>query len=84
MVLSDLSLEQPKTRLLAKALAQLGLNGTTLLVLGEGRGDLGRAARNLPDVKLVGPEGLNVYDVLKYRAIVMPEREMRRIQEFWS
>lgn len=84
LVVSDLTLEQPKTRLLAKILAQLGLSGKTLIVSGEDRSDIERAARNLPDVKVVVPERLNVYDVLRHRAILIPERELFRIQEVWS
>ena len=84
VVLSDLSIEQPRTKLLAKMLGQLGLNGKTLLVLGEGRSDLERAARNLSGVKVVKPDGLNVYDVLKYGTIVILERELPRIHEVWS
>jgi large subunit ribosomal protein L4 len=84
MILSDLSIEQPKTRFLARTLTQLGLTDKTLIVLGEGRSDLERAAGNLPNVKVVKPEGLNVYDVLKYNAIVIPERELPRIHEVWS
>ncbi len=84
MILSDLSIEQPKTRLLARTLTQLGLTDKTLIVLGEGRSDIERAAGNLPNVKVVKPEGLNVYDVLKYNAIVIPERELPRIHEVWA
>ncbi len=84
MILSDLSIEQPRTRLLARTLMQLGLTGKTLIVLGEGRTDIERAAGNLPNVKVVKPEGLNVYDVLKYNAIVIPERELPRVHEVWA
>jgi large subunit ribosomal protein L4 len=84
LILADLSIELPKTRVLVKALAQLGLHSKTLIVSGEGRGDVERAARNLPAVKVVRPEGLNVYDVLKYNRILIPERELRRVQEVWS
>ncbi|MGH7232902.1 MAG: 50S ribosomal protein L4 [Nitrospiraceae bacterium] len=84
MVLSDLAIEQPKTKFLAKTLAHLGLTDKTLIVLGEGRSDLERAAGNLPHVKVVKPDGLNVYDVLKYHTIVIPERELPRVHEVWS
>jgi large subunit ribosomal protein L4 len=65
-------------------LAHLGLTATTLIVLGEEGAMLERAARNLPGVKLVTPETLNVYDVLRYQAIVSPERVLPRVQEVWS
>ncbi len=84
VVLADLTLEQPKTKLLAKALRQLGLTGSTLIVAGEGRSDVDRAARNLAGVRVVRPEGLNVYDVLRHAAVVIPQRELVRVQELWS
>ncbi len=84
LVVSDLSIEAPKTRLLAKALTQLGLTAKTLIVVGAGNTDLERAARNLSQVKLVKSQELNVYDVLRYDVIVIPERELPRLQEVWS
>lgn len=84
VVVSDLALAEPKTKLLAKTLAQLGLPAKTLIVAGNGRLDLERAARNLAGVKLVQPDQLNVYDVLRYDSILIPERELARINEFWS
>jgi large subunit ribosomal protein L4 len=84
MVLSDLSLPEPKTKLLAKMLTKLGLTSKTLIVLGNDGGSIERAARNLSDVKLTTPESLNVYDVLRYHAIVIPEGVLSRLQEVWS
>ncbi len=81
MVLSALTLEAPKTRLLAKTLAQLGLTSTTLIVAGAGHADLERAAANLPTVKVVSPETLNVYDVLRYAKLLILERDVPRMQE---
>jgi len=84
MVLSDLSLPEPKTKVLAKMLTKLGLTSKTLIVLGNDGGSIERAARNLSDVKLTTPESLNVYDVLRYHAIVIPEGVLSRLQEVWS
>jgi large subunit ribosomal protein L4 len=84
VVVSDLPLPEPKTRLLAKTLAQLGVKGDALIVGAGSRVELERAARNLAGVKVVAPEGLNVYDVLRYPTIVIPERELARVQEVWS
>ncbi len=81
MVLSALTLEAPKTRLLAKTLAQLGLTSTTLIVAGTGHADLERAAANLQAVKVVSPETLNVYDVLRYAKLLILERDVPRLQE---
>jgi len=81
VVLSALTLEAPKTRLLARILAQLGLTSTTLIVVGAGHADLERAAANLPAVKVVSPETLNVYDVLRHAKLLILERDVPRVQE---
>lgn len=84
VVVADLNLEAPRARLLERILAQLGLDGKVLLVLGEGREDVERAARNLEDVRVVRPHELSVYDVMRARTVLVPEREVARVQEVWS
>ncbi len=84
VVVSDLSIEQPKTKLLAKLLHQMGLKKKTLIVLGEAQVDVERAGRNLQNVKIVRPHELNVYDILLYDSVVIPEGELGRLQEVWS
>lgn len=84
VVLSALTLESPKTRLLSKALSQLGLTSTTLIVAGAGHADLERAAANISGVKVVAPESINVYDVLRYAKLVILERDVPRLQEVWA
>lgn len=84
MILSALTLEGPKTKLLAKILSQLGLTSTTLVVAGAGRNDLERAAANLAGVKVVAPETVNVYDVLRHEKLLILERDVPRLQEVWA
>ena len=84
VVISELRVEQPKTKLLVNLLKQLGLQQKTLLVTGEKNPNLERAARNLPHVRLLGPEQLNVYDVLEADAIVIPQAQLDRVQEAWA
>jgi large subunit ribosomal protein L4 len=84
VIVSSLSLEQPKTKVLAKALGQFGDGARILVVAGEGHTGLNQAARNLPTVSVISPDRLNVYDVVRARTIVIPERELARVKEVWS
>jgi large subunit ribosomal protein L4 len=84
IVVSDAVFNQSKTKMMAKALAQLGVAGSALLVAGSRRADLFQAARNLRDVKVVAPEQLNVYDVVRVRFVVIPEPELEQVKEIWS
>ncbi|HLZ33010.1 MAG TPA: 50S ribosomal protein L4 [Nitrospira sp.] len=84
IVVSSLSLEQPKTKLLAKALDQFGSGSQVLVVAGEGQTGLTQAARNLARVTVVTPDRLNVYDVVRAGTIVIPERDLARVKEVWA
>ena len=84
VVLSDLVLDQPKTKSVAKILGQLGVTGSAILVVGAGRTDLFQAARNLAKVKVVHPEQLTVYDIVRVQQLVITERELERVKEVWS
>ena len=58
-----------KTKAVSGALAGLGLGKT--LIIDTGNDVLSRSARNLPNAKYLPPEGLNVYDVLKYESLIL-------------
>ncbi len=60
VVVSNLSLAEPKTKLLARALDNFGAGAYALIVAGAGHAGLAQAAGNLPNVCVVGPEGLKV------------------------
>jgi len=83
-VVSSLSLEQPKTKVLAKALAQFASSSPLLVIAGEGQAGLAQAARNLEKVSVVTPDRLNVYDIVRAGTIVIPERELARVKEVWA
>jgi len=70
VVLSELSLPEIKTKALAAILKDLALK-KALLISPEADRNLELSGRNIPGLKLLQPEGLNVYDVLKYDHLVL-------------
>src|SRR5688500_8021229 len=84
IVVSDLAIDQAKTRLLAKALTQLGISGSTLLVVGDMSANVVQAGKNLSSVTVLRPEELNVYDIVRCNSIVIPQRELDRVREVWA
>lgn len=69
-VLDTFDVPGAKTAQVAALLGRLEL--TDALIVLEGDNETGRrSARNLPGVTVVPPEGLNVYDILNRKAIVM-------------
>ena len=71
VVVDALSLAEPKTKLMVECLSNLGLDeGSVLIVLAGADVAIARAARNLPDVKVLLARGLNVYDILGHTHLV--------------
>lgn len=84
LVVADFGSGALKTRELQKSLGQLGVNSSVLLVVSNTAEAVHKAARNLPQVKVVSPEQLNVYDLLKHQVLVIAEPMLGRLQEVWA
>lgn len=83
-VVTDLSLQQPKTKVLAQALSSFSGGAEVLLVVGKSQPGLLQAAANLAAVKVLSVDQLNVYDVVRSQVVVIPEQELAMINEVWS
>ncbi len=83
-VISDFSIPEPKARHVQNILKNLGVGAKALIVVGEGSGDLMRAGKNIANIKMTSPAGLNVYDVLRYNVVLVLEEEMAKVEELWG
>jgi large subunit ribosomal protein L4 len=84
LLLDSFELPSHKTQALAGALAGLGVAGKALLVDGGANENLRRAARNQPGLVTRDARGLNVYDALAARTIVLSEDALRTVTEVLS
>jgi large subunit ribosomal protein L4 len=80
IVVDKLELEAAKTKLMIAALAQLKID-SALIVIAQADVNLERSARNLPRIKVLRVEGLNVYDLLRYDHLVLTEGALKRLEE---
>ena len=79
MVLDQLKLDQVKTKEFVSVLDALKLNNA--LIVTENKNEhLELSARNVPHIKILRTEGLNVYDILKYRILVLLEPAVKNIE----
>lgn len=83
-VVSDLSLQQPKAKLLSQALRQFSEGAPVLMISGKSQTEILRAAGNLTDVKVLSADQLNVYDIVRACVILISERELGSVSEVWS
>ena len=84
VVLSDLSLQEPKTKVLARALDRLSGGDHVLVVIGKEQSPVMQAARNLTTVKVLSSDQLNVYDIVRAGMVVVSQRELGSVREVWS
>ena len=78
IVVSDLGLGEVKTKKAALVFEKLA--NQHALVIDNGNHELELSIRNLPRVKLLAAEGLNVFDILKYPNLVVTEPMIRHIE----
>ena len=80
IVVDKLELEEAKTKLMVKALAELEVT-SALIVIPDPDAKIERSCRNIPAVKVLRVEGLNVYDVVRYEHLILTEGALKRLEE---
>ena len=78
VVLHDIDLGEVKTQRAAQVFGKLAA-GNALIIDGPNH-NLELSVRNLPKVKYLPLEGLNLFDVLKYDTLVLTEPMVRRLE----
>lgn len=85
VLLEELALSAPKTKVLNEILKKLPVNKQkTLLVLDKKNEEIIRAGRNLPKLACVAPSSLNVVDLLKYKYLLMPVKAIDKIKAHFA
>jgi len=72
IVLDDLQMPAPKTREMVSILEALGVDSSALILLPERNVNVEKSANNLPDVKTLRANYLNIRDLLGYDYLIMP------------
>ena len=79
VVLDQFELDEIKTKKFVDVLKVLKLDNA-LIVTDKHNDHLELSSRNVPDVKVLRNEGLNVYDILKHRVLVLLEPAVKNIE----
>jgi large subunit ribosomal protein L4 len=81
IVVSDVTVDEPKTKALAAQVAKVGVEGKALIVDSNENTNAVLAARNNPKVRFVDATSVNVYDVVNSRYIVLSQSALQRLTE---
>lgn len=80
IVVDRFELEAAKTKIMVQALAELKV-ASAVIVVTQSDEKIERAARNLPKVKVLRVEGLNVYDLMRYEHLVLTDGALKLLEE---
>ncbi|MBS3754430.1 MAG: 50S ribosomal protein L4 [Desulfobacterales bacterium] len=79
IVLDGFALDQVKTKAVASVLRNLSLE-KPLILINEADEKLELSSRNIPGAKVLRVEGLNVYDILNHKTLVLLEPSIKGIE----
>lgn len=83
-VVDKLELAEIKTKTIVKALSDLKVEGTTLIILPEQNKNVLMSARNIEGVKTILINNINVFDLLKYNKLVLPLETVKKLEEVYA
>ena len=83
-VVDKLELKEIKTKSMVKALADLKVEGKTLIILPENNQNVFMSARNIEGVKTIVANNINVFDLLKYTNLILPVDTVKKLEEVYA
>ena len=84
MVLEQLKLGEPQTKEMVRILATLGVDSSALIVTAEPEESVIKSVRNLPGIKTLPANLLNVVDILSHKRLLMTVAAMRLVERLWG
>jgi large subunit ribosomal protein L4 len=78
-VLNAIDLEKISTKACAEFLSRFASENVLVVFAGENQ-NLELSAKNLPHVKVLRADGVNVYDVMKYRTLLLTEGAVAHLE----
>lgn len=84
ILIDSLNFAEPKTKLVSTLLENLGIQENALVLIKAENKNLTMAARNIPSVKVLRMENINVYDLLKYAYLITTQDALNSMQEVYG
>ncbi len=84
VVVDSLEMKEIKTKEMAKILNNLKVEGKTLMLLPEKNENVQKSARNIEGVKTTLVNTINIYDLLKYKNLVITLDTVKKLEEVYA
>ena len=83
-VVDKLEVKDAKTKVMAKALTDLKVEGKALIILAEKNDNVLRSSRNIEGVKTIELNTINVFDLLNCNKLVLPLDTVKKLEEVYA
>ena len=83
-VVDKLELKETKTKIMAKALTDLKVEGKALIILADKNENVSRSSRNIEGVKTIELNTINVFDLLNCNKLVLPLNTVKKLEEVYA
>ena len=83
IVVDNLDLKEPKTKVMVASLKKLGVE-KALFVLDAANENLEKSVRNIPYMKVLRCEGINVHDLIRYDHVIFTKASVAKVQEVFG
>jgi len=83
-LLQELDFKEPKTKDMINVLSSLGIDSSTLILTAQSTPNVVKSAANLPEVKVLPSDLINVLDLLSYEILVATVPAIRNIEQIWG
>ena len=80
-ILEDVKKEVKKTKDFNKFLQKNNLSNILVISDEDSLKNINKSARNIKDLKLIKHEGTNIYDLFKYKNVILTSTSVKKIQE---
>lgn len=84
VVVDKFDLKEIKTKQMATAMKNLSINEKALIMLATGDEKVQKSARNLEGVRTTSVATINVFDLLKYKKLVLTVDTVKKLEEVYA
>ncbi|WP_099975211.1 MULTISPECIES: 50S ribosomal protein L4 [Lactobacillaceae] len=81
VVIDSISYDKPSTKSFKQLLEKVGVGKKVLVVIEDGNDNVALSARNIENVQVISPEGVNPLDVINAKTLVVTQAALSKIEE---
>ncbi|WP_010246821.1 50S ribosomal protein L4 [Acetivibrio cellulolyticus] len=84
IVLDKLNFDKIKTKQMAEVLKNLKIDGTAVILIADKNENVERSANNIPGVKTLLANTINVYDIVKHSKLIITKDAVSKVEEVYA